>query len=142
MPTYFEDLKAGMRAEAVRLVTEADLIDFARVSGDRNPIHLDEAYAATTPFKGRIAHGILIASFISALLAGKLPGPGAIYVGQTLNFLRPVKIGDEVTISVEITSLDDAKARAVLACKCTVRGKSVLTGEATAMVPRRFDAAG
>lgn len=142
MPTYFEDLKTGMTASSTRVVSEADLFDFARVSGDHNPIHLDEAYAATTPFKGRIAHGILIASYISALLAEQLPGPGAIYVGQTLNFLRPVKIGDEVTISVEITALDEVKARAVLACKCSVRGKSVLTGEATAMVPRRFDAAG
>jgi 3-hydroxybutyryl-CoA dehydratase len=139
MPTYFEDLKPGMTAQSAHVVTETDVADFARVSGDRNPIHLDEAYAATTPFKGRIAHGILIASYISALLADKLPGPGAIYIGQTLNFLRPVKMGDEVTTSVEITALDEAKARAVLACKCTVRGKAVVTGEATVMVPRRFD---
>lgn len=142
MPTYFEDLKTGMSATNAHVVSETDLFDFARVSGDHNPIHLDEAYAATTPFKGRIAHGILIASYISALMASKLPGPGAIYVGQTLNFLRPVKIGDEVVTEVEITALDEAKARVVLECKCSVRGKRVLTGEAVAMVPRRFDAAG
>jgi 3-hydroxybutyryl-CoA dehydratase len=142
MTTYFEDLKIGMTATSAHVVTETDVIDFARVSGDHNPIHLDEAYAATTPFKGRIAHGILIASYISALLAGKLPGAGAIYVGQTLNFRRPVKLGDEVTTQVEITELDEAKARAVLACKCSVGGKAVLTGDATVMVPRRFDAAG
>lgn len=142
MTTYFEDLKPGMSAESAYTVTETDLFDFARVSGDRNPIHLDEAYAATTPFKGRIAHGILVASYISALVATKLPGPGAIYVGQTLNFLRPVKIGDEVKTRVEITGLDEKRARATLACVCSVRGKSVLTGEATIMVPRRFDAEG
>jgi 3-hydroxybutyryl-CoA dehydratase len=142
MTTYFENLKIGMAAENAHVVTETDLADFARVSGDRNPIHLDEAYAATTPFKGRIAHGILVASYISALLAGSLPGPGAIYVGQTLNFRRPVKINDEVVTRVEIVALDDAKGRAVLACTCTVEGKTVLTGEATVMVPRRFDAAG
>lgn len=142
MTTYFEDLKIGMNATSAHVVTESDVIGFARVSGDCNPIHLDEAYAATTPFKGRIAHGILIASYISALIADKLPGAGAIYVGQTLNFRRPVKLGDEVTTQVEITALDEAKARAVLTCKCAVGGKAVLTGEATVMVPRRFDAAG
>jgi len=139
---YFENLQTGMTAQSVRTVTERDIIDFARVSGDHNPIHLNEAYAATTPFKERIAHGILIASYISALVASELPGPGAIYVGQTLSFRRPVKIGDEVTTKVEITSLDASKARAVLNCTCSVRGKAVLTGEATIMVPRRFDAQG
>jgi 3-hydroxybutyryl-CoA dehydratase len=142
MPTYFEDLKPGMAATSTHEVTEQDLFDFARVSGDRNPIHLDEAYAATTPFKGRIAHGILVASYISALIASELPGPGAIYVGQTLNFRRPVKIGDTVTTKVEIVSVDAGRARAVLACTCSVGGKSVLTGEATIMVPRRFDERG
>mgnify|MGYP001554563261 CR=1 FL=1 len=142
MTTYFEELKLGMAAESTHVVTESDVIGFARVSGDHNPIHLDEAYAATTPFKGRIAHGILIASYISALIADKLPGAGAIYVGQTLNFRRPVKLGDEVTTRVEITALDEGKARAVLSCKCSVGGKAVLTGDATVMVPRRFDAAG
>jgi 3-hydroxybutyryl-CoA dehydratase len=142
MTTYFEELKLGMAAESTHVVTESDVIGFARVSGDHNPIHLDEAYAATTPFKGRIAHGILIASYISALIADKLPGAGAIYVGQTLNFRRPVKLGDEVTTQVAITALDEGKARAVLSCKCSVGGKAVLTGDATVMVPRRFDAAG
>jgi 3-hydroxybutyryl-CoA dehydratase len=139
---YFEDLKIGMTAQSARIITERDIIDFARVSGDHNPIHLNEAYAATTPFKERIAHGILIASHISALVASELPGPGAIYVGQTLSFRRPVKIGDEVTTKVEITSLEPSKARAVLNCTCSVRGKAVLTGEATIMVPRHFDAQG
>lgn len=142
MTSYFEDLKIGMAATSAHVVTESDVVGFARVSGDHNPIHLDEAYAATTPFKGRIAHGILVASYISALIADKLPGAGAIYVGQTLNFRRPVRLGDEVTTHVEITALDESKARAVLACKCSVDGKAVLTGDATVMVPRRFDAAG
>jgi 3-hydroxybutyryl-CoA dehydratase len=142
MTTYFEDLKIGAAAESAHVVTEIDVVDFARVSGDHNPIHLDEAYAATTPFKGRIAHGILIASYISALIADKLPGPGAIYVDQTLNFRRPVKLGDEVKTRVEITALDERRAHAVMACTCSVNGKAVLTGQATVMVPRHFGAAG
>jgi len=134
---FFEDLSVGQSAELTRTVDEAAIQAFADVSGDHNPVHLDEAFAATTPFKTRIAHGMLSAAYISALIAGKLPGPGAIYLGQTLTFKRPVKIGDEVTVTVAITSLDDAKARATLSTVCSVGGKTVLDGEAVIMVPRK-----
>ena len=134
---FFEDLSVGQSAELTRMVDEKAIQAFADVSGDHNPVHLDEAFAATTQFKGRIAHGMLSAAYISALIAGKLPGPGAIYLGQTLTFKRPVKIGDEVTVTATITALDAEKARAVLSTVCTVGGKTVLDGEATIMVPRR-----
>ncbi len=134
---YFEDLSVGQSAELTRTVDDKAIQAFAEVSGDHNPVHLDEAFAATTQFKGRIAHGMLSAAYISALIAGKLPGPGAIYLGQTLTFKRPVKIGDEVTVTATITGLDPEKARATLATVCSVAGKVVLDGEATIMVPRR-----
>ena len=134
---FFEDLTVGQSAELTRTVDEKAIQAFADVSGDHNPVHLDEAFAATTQFKTRIAHGMLSAAYISALIAGKLPGPGAIYLGQTLTFKRPVKIGDEVTVTATITSLDAEKARAVLSTVCTVAGKAVLDGEATIMVARR-----
>ncbi|MDO8296116.1 MAG: MaoC family dehydratase [Caulobacter sp.] len=134
---FFEDMSVGQSAELTRTVDDKAIQAFAEVSGDFNPVHLDEAFAATTPFKTRIAHGMLSAAYISALIAGKLPGPGAIYLGQTLTFRRPVKIGDEVVVSATITALDPEKARATLATVCTVGGKTVLDGEATIMVPRR-----
>jgi len=134
---FFEDLTVGQSAELTRTVDDKAIQAFADVSGDYNPVHMDEVFAATTPFKGRIAHGMLSAAYISALIAGKLPGPGAIYIGQTLSFRRPVKIGDEVTVTVTITALDAEKARATLSTVCTVAGKAVLDGEATIMVPRR-----
>lgn len=134
---FFEDMSVGQSAELTRTVDEAAIQAFADVSGDHNPVHLDEAFAATTQFKGRIAHGMLSAAYISALIAGKLPGPGAIYLGQTLSFRRPVKIGDDVTVTATVTTLDPEKARATLSTICSVNGKTVLEGEATIMVPRR-----
>lgn len=134
---YFEDLSIGQSAELTRLVDEKAIQGFADVSGDHNPVHLDEAFAATTQFKTRIAHGMLSAAYISALIAGKLPGPGAIYLGQSLAFKRPVKIGDEVTVTATITGLDAEKARVTLSTVCTVNGKTVLDGEALIMAPRR-----
>ncbi len=134
---YFEDLSVGQSAELTRLVDEKAIQGFADVSGDHNPVHLDEAFAATTQFKTRIAHGMLSAAYISALIAGKLPGPGAIYLGQSLSFKRPVKIGDEVTVTATITALDPEKARVTLSTVCTVAGKTVLDGEALIMAPRR-----
>lgn len=134
---YFEDLSVGQSAELTRLVDEKAIQGFADVSGDHNPVHLDEAFAATTQFKTRIAHGMLSAAYISALIAGKLPGPGAIYLGQSLSFKRPVKIGDEVTVTATITGLDPDKARVTLSTVCTVGGKTVLDGEALIMAPRR-----
>lgn len=134
---FFEDLTVGQSAELTRTVDEKAIQGFADVSGDHNPVHLDEAFAATTQFKTRIAHGMLSAAYISALIAGKLPGPGAIYLGQTLSFKRPVKIGDEVTVTATITGLDAEKGRVTLSTVCTVGGKTVLDGEALIMAPRR-----
>jgi 3-hydroxybutyryl-CoA dehydratase len=134
---YFEDLVPGMEASLTRLVTMADIERFAEVSGDFNPVHLDEAYAAATVFKKPIAHGILSAAYISAVFGMQLPGPGAIYVSQTLNFRAPVYIGDEVTATVRVTELIEAKRRAMFACTCRVGEKTVLEGEAVLMVPAR-----
>jgi len=132
-----EDLAVGQAAELSRTVAAADLDAFAAISGDDNPLHLDEEYAATTPFKGRIAHGMLAAGYISAVIGTRLPGPGAIYVSQTLRFRRPVRIGDKVTARVEITALDQTRSRATLATVCRVNGKVVVEGEAEVIVPRR-----
>lgn len=134
---HFEDLVIGQSAILTRTVDEQDLVAFAAVTGDTNPVHLDEAYAATTPFKTRIAHGMLSAGYISAVLGTTLPGPGAVYLSQTLNFKRPVKIGDAVVTTATITALDDAKGRATLATHCSVNGKTVVEGEAVVMVPRK-----
>jgi 3-hydroxybutyryl-CoA dehydratase len=134
---FFEDLVVGATAGLEHRVTEADLFAFAEVTGDTNPVHLDEAYAANTLFKQRIAHGMLSAGYISALLGTRLPGPGAIYLSQTLVFKRPVKIGDPVAARVSVTALEEAKARVSLACVCTVDGKAVLEGEAVVLAPRR-----
>ncbi len=132
----FETLKIGQFAERTNEVTDAVIRQFADVSGDSNPVHLDAAGAATTMFKERIAHGMLSAAYISAVIGMDLPGPGSIYISQTLSFRRPVKLGAKVTTRVEITALDPEKARATLACTCTVDGKAVLEGEAIIMVPR------
>lgn len=134
---YFEDLSIGMRETYARLVTEADIVGFAEVSGDRNPIHLSEDFAAKTPFKTRIAHGIYTASLISAVIATRLPGPGAIYISQTLRFLAPVRIGDTVTASVEIIELTEKGRRGKLRCECRVGDMLVLEGEAEVKVPAR-----
>ena len=134
---HLEYLCVGQTAEASHVVTEADIQAFAQVSGDHNPVHLDEAYAETTRFKGRIAHGILTAAYISALIGSDLPGPGTIYVSQSLNFKRPVRIGDEVTTRVTVEAIDLAKGLATLATVCAVRGKAVLDGQAVVMVARR-----
>jgi 3-hydroxybutyryl-CoA dehydratase len=137
---YFEDLKLGLAAERSDVVTESVIAAFADVSGDRNPVHLDAAFAAATPFKERIAHGMLSAAYISAVIGMELPGPGAIYVSQTLSFRRPVKIGVTVRTRCEVKALDPEKARATLWCVCSVDGKSVVEGEAVVMAPRKGQA--
>jgi 3-hydroxybutyryl-CoA dehydratase len=134
---YFEELAVGDTAELSFPVTEAVIEKFAEVSGDDNPVHLDEAFAATTQFGTRIAHGMLSAGFISAMVGTTLPGYGSIYLSQSLSFRRPVKIGDIVVVKAKITALDDAKARATLETNCEVDGKTVVLGEAVLMVPRK-----
>lgn len=134
---YFEDLSVGQAAERVNMVTEDVIAQFASVSGDRNPVHLDAAYAATTPFKERIAHGMLSAAYISAALGMDLPGPGAIYVSQSLSFLRPVRIGAEVTTRVEVKARDEKTGRVTFSCTCSVNGKKVVEGEAVVIAPRK-----
>lgn len=127
----------GQSASRIRTVTEADIEAFAAVTGDTNPVHMDEAYAAETPFKGRIAHGMLSAGYVSAVLGVDLPGPGAIYLSQSLRFRRPVRIGDAVEAKVTVTDIDPAKAQVTLETVCAVAGKAVVEGEAVVRVPRR-----
>ena len=126
-----EDLSPGMSASFAKTVTEADIVMYAGVTGDINAVHLNEEFAKTTQFGGRIAHGMLTAGFISAVLANKLPGPGTIYLGQTLKFKRPVRIGDTVTATVTVREVMVDKKQAVLDAVCTVGGKVVLEGEST-----------
>lgn len=134
---YFEDVAVGMRETYSKRVTEADIVKFAEISGDHNPIHLDEAFAAKTPFGGRIAHGIYTAGLISAAIATRLPGPGAIYISQTLRFMAPVRLGDTVDVTIEIVELIERGRRAKLKCECRVGETVVLEGEAEVKIPAR-----
>ncbi len=131
-----DEIEVGREAVRVRTVADADIQGFADVSGDHNPVHLDEGFARTTPFKGRIAHGMLSAAWISALIAGELPGPGSIYLQQSLSFRRPVRPGDEVTVRVKVTAVDRDRGRVTLATTCIVAGKPVVEGEAVVLAPR------
>jgi 3-hydroxybutyryl-CoA dehydratase len=138
MTTYcIEELMIGQEAFIEKPVMESDIEIFAELTGDHNPVHLDEAYAAGTFFKGRIAHGMLSAGFISAVIGMKLPGPGAIYMSQTLRFLAPVRIGDQVKTVVRVETIDLVKKRSQLRCWCEVTGKRVVEGEALVYVPSR-----
>jgi 3-hydroxybutyryl-CoA dehydratase len=134
---YFEDLSVGMRETLMKTVMNEDVIGFANLSGDHNPIHLSEHFARKTRFGERIAHGLYTASLISAVLGMYLPGPGAVYLSQTLNFRGPVRIGDVVTISVEVAELIPEGRRVLLRCECVVDNKVVLDGEARVSVPTR-----
>src|SRR5258705_13296760 len=127
---YFEDLSVGMSETLSKIIASSDVVGFAQLTGDRNPIHLSEHFAAKTTFGGRIAHGLYTASLISAVLGTRLPGPGAIYISQTLNFRAPVRIGDTVEVTVEVAELIPARQRARLACGCKVGDEVVLDGEA------------
>ena len=132
---FFEDLSLGMTETYVKEVKSSDVVGFAEISGDRNPIHLSEHFAARTPFGGRIAHGLYAASLISAVIGTRLPGPGAVYLSQTLNFRAPVRIGDHVEATVEVVELAEKGRRVKLACRCTVGDTLVLEGEALVKVP-------
>ena len=134
---YFEDLAVGLAETLTKTIDSADVVGFAEVTGDRNPIHLSEHFAAKTPFGTRIAHGLYTASLISAVLGTRLPGPGAVYISQTLNFRAPVKIGDTVEVTVTVAELMADKRRARLTCACTVEGDVVLDGEAWVKVPSK-----
>jgi 3-hydroxybutyryl-CoA dehydratase len=136
---YFEDLSVGLTERLAKTVASSDVVGFAEVTGDRNPIHLSEHFAARTSFGTRIAHGLYTASLISAVLGTRLPGPGAIYIAQTLNFRAPVRIGDTVDVTVTVAELIPEKSRARLTCTCSVAGETVLDGEALVKVPSRSE---
>jgi len=130
-----DQIEPGMTAIYARTVTEADIVGFAAVSGDDNPVHLNQDYAEGTIFKGRIAHGMLSVGYISAVIGTRLPGPGCIYLNQSLRFKAPVAIGDTVTARVTVTTVDQAHNRVKLTTVCTVGDKVVIDGEAEVMAP-------
>ena len=135
-----EEIEMGMIRTLQKIVTDKDIEMFAEVSTDRNPVHLDDDYARDTIFEGRIAHGMLTAGLISAVIGEQLPGHGTVYMGQTLKFLAPVRPGDMVEAQVEVIGIDYAKRRVQLDCRCLVNGKKVLIGEATVLAPTgKFD---
>lgn len=132
-----DELTVGQSAELTREITEERIQRFAEASDDFNPVHMDEAFASKTAYRGRIAHGLLSASFVSAVVGTMLPGPGAIYLEQTMAFHKPVRIGDIVVGRVTVTAIDLESARVTLKTECLVNGESVLDGEAVIRVPRR-----
>lgn len=135
-----EDLEIGMVRHLQKQVTDRDIELFAEVSTDRNPVHLDDAYAQDTIFEGRIAHGMLTAGLISAVIGEQLPGHGTVYLGQTLKFMAPVRPGDMVHAEVEVQAIDHSKRRVTLATRCLVGDTVVLKGEAVVLAPsRKFD---
>ncbi|MBC8337659.1 MAG: MaoC family dehydratase [Alphaproteobacteria bacterium] len=134
---YFEDLEEGMEDAYAKTITDADVITFAGISGDTNPVHLNHEFASETMFEGQIAHGMLTASFISTVIGTKLPGPGCIYVAQNLRFKGPVKVGDTVTAVCTVTKKVPEKRLIEMDTICSVAGKAVLEGQATILVPAR-----
>ena len=135
-----EDIEIGMVRSLRKTVTDRDIKMFAEISTDYNPVHLDEDYANETIFGGRVAHGMLTAGLISAVIGEQLPGHGTVYLGQTLKFLGPVRPGDEVTAQVEVTDIDLGRRRVLLDTCCIVEKNKILVGEATVLAPsRKFD---
>ncbi len=137
MPYYIDDLKPGMSESFSKTVTEADIQKFGEVSGDMNPAHFDEEWAKTTMFKGRIAHGVLSASYISTVLGMKMPGPGTIFMSLTTRFKAPVRIGDTVVATCTVREVVAEKRRVVFDCVCKVGDVTVVDGEAMVMAPAR-----
>jgi len=129
-----EDIEIGQSATYERTVTDADIVKFAEISGDDNPVHLDEEFAAKTLFKGRIAHGMLAASFISTTVGTKLPGYGAIYMSQSLRFKAPVRIGDAVVTTATVKAINAERKRVTMETVCSVGGTVVVEGEAELML--------
>ena len=132
---FIEDIEIGMSRDLNKIVTDQDIALFAQVTTDHNPVHLDDNYAQKSLFEGRVAHGMLTASLISAVIGEQLPGHGSIYLSQTLKFLAPVRPGDSVYAKVSVTDINIAKRRIKLDCLCSVDGKKVLIGEATVLAP-------
>ena len=130
-----EEIEIGMSVSYSQTITDADIKTFAGISGDRNPIHLDEVYAENSRYKKRIAHGLMTASYFSALFGTRIPGKGCVYVSQSLQFKRPVYIGDTVVASVEVTNIDLERRRVFFKTVCTVNNKVVTSGEAELYTP-------
>jgi len=137
MSYAIEELSPGMSAELVKTVSERDVALFGEVSGDTNPVHFDETFARNTPFKGRIAHGVLTASYISTVLGMEMPGPGTIFLGLSIRFKAPVRIGDTVRAVCTVREVLAERRRVIFDCACTVGDVVVLEGEATVMPPIR-----
>ena len=138
---YFEDIEEGMKDAYAKTITNADIITFAGISGDTNPVHLNHEFASETMFEGQIAHGMLTASFISTVIGTKLPGPGCIYVSQNLRFKAPVKVGDTVTATCTVRKKIPEKHMIEMETVCSVGGKPVLDGDATILVPSKANKA-
>lgn len=136
-PIYIEDMKLGLTRHLDKTVTDRDIELFAEVSEDRNPVHLNDAYAKTTMFEGRIAHGMLTAALISAVVGEQLPGHGTVYLRQNMAFLAPVRPGDTVRAEVEVLAIDERKRRVTLSTRCRVGDTVVLRGEALVLAPSR-----
>jgi 3-hydroxybutyryl-CoA dehydratase len=134
---YLEDITLGMSALFAKTMTDADVLAFAGVSGDHNPLHVNEEFAAGTRFKTRIVHGMLTTSLWSTLVGTRLPGPGAAYMSQDTRFLKPVHVGDTVTARMTVVAIDMRKQRVELDAECLVRGEQVAVGRARVWVPRR-----
>ena len=135
-----EDIEMGMIRYIRKVITDRDIEQFAAISTDYNPVHLDDEYARDTIFEGRIAHGMLTAGLISAVIGEQLPGHGTIYMSQNLKFLAPVRPGDLVHAEVKVIDMVIDKRRVKLDCRCEVNGKNVLVGEAIVLAPsRKFD---
>ena len=133
----YSDLSIGQTAQVIHTITDEDIEAFGKLSGDFNPLHFDEEWAETTLFKGRIAHGLLTATFISTVIGMKLPGTGTIYLSQSITFLRPVRIGDTITAKVEVVGLEDETERVTLKSTCTNQhDKVVLDGESVVTLMR------
>ena len=135
-----EDIEMGMSRYIRKIITDRDIEQFAEISTDHNPVHLDDEYARDTIFEGRIAHGMLTAGLVSAVIGEQLPGHGTIYMSQNLKFLAPVRPGDLVHAEVKVVDMVIDKRRVKLDCRCEVNGKNVLVGEAIVLAPsRKFD---
>ncbi|MFK5949207.1 MAG: MaoC family dehydratase [Methylococcales bacterium] len=134
-PILLENIKIGMKVSYSQTITDADVKNFAGISGDHNPVHVNDEFASTSRYKKRIAHGLISGSFFSALFGTKLPGPGCVYVAQSFNFKRPVYLEDTVTATAEVTNIDLKKRRVFFNTLCKVRNKIVINGTAELYVP-------